>query len=152
MFSSGLKFKCDKANVRILPQNQLADIATKPQPTVLFVALVVAQREAILQWEAEYKLTKDLQPVALTTFQLHGCNIPRSRRTVRFEQLPTLGQPALRMGLVTMIGLKNWPASCSDAVGAYPPSRPPSYDKNYPAASGPMRILAQSVPEGPSGL
>jgi Reverse transcriptase (RNA-dependent DNA polymerase)/GAG-pre-integrase domain len=67
----------------VASENQLADIATKPQPTALFVA----QRESILQWDAEHKLAKDLQPVALATIQLHGCDIPRSRRTVRFEQL-----------------------------------------------------------------
>jgi Reverse transcriptase (RNA-dependent DNA polymerase) len=68
----------------ISSEKQLADIATKPQPTDLFVA----QREAILQWDAEHKLAADLQPVALATIQLHGCDIPRGTRGyVKFKQL-----------------------------------------------------------------
>jgi Reverse transcriptase (RNA-dependent DNA polymerase)/GAG-pre-integrase domain len=68
----------------ISSEKQLADIATKPQPTELFVA----QREAILQWDAEHKLAADLHPVALATIQLHGCDIPgETGRDVRFKQL-----------------------------------------------------------------
>jgi Reverse transcriptase (RNA-dependent DNA polymerase) len=67
----------------VASEKQLADIATKPQPTELFVA----QREAILQWSAEHRSAEDLQPVALATIQLYGCAIPGSRRKVKFKQL-----------------------------------------------------------------
>jgi hypothetical protein len=91
----------------ISSEKQLADIATKPQPTDLFVA----QREAILQWDAEHKLATDLQPVALATIQMHGCDIPRGTRGhVKFKQLDVLGQPALSVGLTSRTELQSWPA------------------------------------------
>jgi hypothetical protein len=67
----------------VASEKQLADIATKPQPTDLFVA----QRESILQWQAEHKLAEELHTVALATIQLCGCDIPGSRRMVKFKQL-----------------------------------------------------------------
>jgi hypothetical protein len=91
----------------VASEKQLADIATKPQPTDLFVA----QRESILQWEAEHKPKEDLQPVALATIQLYGCDIPGSRGRVRFKQLdvyPRTDKKCTRMSDYTWCNRSWW--------------------------------------------
>ena len=53
---------------KIPTQYQLADIATKPQPEVLFIA----QRESLMQWAAE---TMTRLQLALPTEHLRACEI-----------------------------------------------------------------------------
>jgi len=46
-----------KVSIHKIPtEHQLADIATKPQPEVLYVS----QRESIMQWESEHQTAEQL--------------------------------------------------------------------------------------------
>jgi hypothetical protein len=88
----------------VASEKQLADIATKSQPTDLFVV----QREAILQWQAEHKLAEELQP----QFNCVDATFWGPAEWSNLNSLmSTNGQPALRLGLVPTIELKSWPAS-----------------------------------------
>jgi hypothetical protein len=79
----------------VASEKQLADIATKPQPTDLFIA----QRESIMNWKAETMSTDEL--VALATIQLNGCDVlPKRENYGGFEQLeayPRATRPEIRL-------------------------------------------------------
>ena len=53
---------------KVASEDQLGDIATKPQPEAIFVA----QRERLMQWDAEYKEKTEL---LLPTCHLRVCKI-----------------------------------------------------------------------------
>ena len=59
--------------VKVMSEDQLADMLTKPQPEALFVR----QREAIMQWQLELV---DLDKLRIATSHLRACNIMSHER------------------------------------------------------------------------
>ena len=84
-----------KISINKIPTRyQLGDIATKPQPEDLFVS----QRESILQWNAEFATTEELQ---LPAHHLRACDISEHSATLCEEsQQDGASRPKVLPGVV----------------------------------------------------